>query len=320
MGDRHDRVLTAIRSLARLQRKSGEFPTYWSRSPLMSAEEYVESPFITGMIVLALAKHPEWHGLRTHALGYLLTKRAPDGLFAFLNSGIRPDLDDTALLNTVLQRYLPLQYDYLSTAERIAREPKVDGAFETWIGPDGPNPVDPCVSINVVRFLHVNGIRSIETEVFLRDTLMASTFDEPTFYYESGLFPLYFALTLPAPLRQRVLPGWPSSLSARLLARAAAPCSCMDDVLLLFCAARASLSLDALATLSARVLHWQRPDGLWPSCAAFRAFNFWGSSALTTALAIEALSAVTQSDFGLASCVAGTSIAGGIRRTAEIVD
>src|SRR5262245_10126621 len=165
MADRHDRMLTAIRSLARLQRASGELPTYWSRSPLMSAEEYVESPFITGMIVLALAKHPELHDLRTHALGYLRTKRAPDGLFRFLNSGIRPDLDDTALLNAVLQRYLPLQFDYVSTAQRIAREPTVDGAFETWIGP-GPNPIDPCVSINVVRFLDVNGIRSIETEVF----------------------------------------------------------------------------------------------------------------------------------------------------------
>src|SRR5687768_15880508 len=86
------RALTYLRSS---QAASGEFPTYWSSSRTMSAATYAESPFITGMIILALSalEVDSLKTIRRRAVAYLLTKRKSDGLFSFFDRGIDSDLD-----------------------------------------------------------------------------------------------------------------------------------------------------------------------------------------------------------------------------------
>jgi hypothetical protein len=225
---------------------------------------------------------------------YLTTWRRPDGTVAFLRQGIDPDLDDTALVNWVTQTRLGGGADHAALARRLADAPREGGLFLTWVRPAAAgNDVDPCVTANVVRFLAANGVPCAGALGALRAALDDAAFASGTLYYEAPASLCYLAASLPPALRAEL--GGPAEWAARAHRVAAArdagrPDGVVNAAMALTVACVAGLPAAHTAPLAAALLSHQTAAGSWPRHAAFRAFGYWGSSALTTALAIEALS------------------------------
>lgn len=287
----------AFRAVARLtvaQRPSGELPTFWSPSPDLSRPTRAESPFITGLALLLAAELPAAGSLRRRGAAYLRGWRRADGLFAFLRDGIDPDLDDTCLLGYVLQREDPSWTGFPALARRVAGLPCRAGLFETWVRPvaGAPNDVDPCVSVNVLRFLHHNGIARGETEDALRRAFHDPASYAGTLYYHPPLSLPWLVLTLAPPLRARLVGNrFPRALVDRASAAAQGDANATDLALALLVATRAGAHPQVRARLAKRLLEREEGHGCWRGTAFFRAFNYWGSAELTTAVAAHALSA-----------------------------
>ncbi len=288
-----------IKYLVSQQSESGAFPTHWSERLDMALPQYIESPFVTGLILMALGRLGRSELPRkivSRGLSYLVRKRQPNGLFLFLNEGIEPDVDSTCLLNSILQKHLPHRFCYSRLAQTISGMTLSSGFFRTWLQDESlANIVDPVVNVNVVRFLHANQIRSGLTIARLQRAIEESDFFEGSHYYESGLFLPYFACTLPSTLRREIMPRNRSRLLNRLESRARADCSILDDVLLLYVLASSGFMSGILPVVVERICQKQNSDGSWPSYAAFRAFNYWGDASLCTAVAIQALATFTGS-------------------------
>lgn len=281
-------IRRAVDGLWGAQGAGGEFPTYWSKSVDMSDPTYVESPFISGMIFLALSglRDSRAAALRRRVVAYLLTRRRADGFFAFLNEGIDCDLDDICLLNWVVQTVDRRDSHYRALAEKVSRLPRREGLYETWVrgGGDRANDIDPCVSVNVLRFLARNGVECGETLAALRRALRGGEYTRGTLYYESGYALPYLAFTLAPDLRGALLgagrPPW--------LGRAGG-LSVIDKALRLFILSSCREERAECDGLAGELLGSELEGGGWPGWAAFRAFNFWGSPQLTTALVVQAL-------------------------------
>src|SRR6266566_418943 len=206
---RYDRLPQAIRrgiySLVTAQRPSGEFPTYWSRTITMDSPTEVSSPFVTGMIMFALLTVADTERIQERGLEYVRASRRPDGTFAFFATAIDPDLDDTCLLNWLLYPSESSGPFHRALSARIVAMQTHGGLFPTWIReePGAPNPIDPCVNLNVLRYLDQCGTASPSLVEALRRVFENQPF-QPTFYYRSALSFAYLASTLPLPLRRMV--------------------------------------------------------------------------------------------------------------------
>jgi hypothetical protein len=289
----HDRIQGGVKYICAAQKANGEMPTYWSTSSQMTLPRYVQSPFITGLVILALrniqdapAQEIEDSGLR-----YLKTKRKEDGFFSFLDDGIDVDLDDTCLLNWLLQQHQSVGRLFQALAERIADLPRRDGLYYTWIRKkcDEGNDLDPCVNINVLRFLAANDLDCGALVQALRRVLFDRTFINGTLYYMSGFAFPFLLYTLPPKLQKLIIVSrdeevfiWDSLRKKTIL-------SPIDAAMKLFILSSASIARRPDATVVGELLHFEKQRGVWPAWAVFRAFNFWGSAELTTALALQAL-------------------------------
>ncbi|HEX4966718.1 MAG TPA: hypothetical protein VF173_38260 [Thermoanaerobaculia bacterium] len=278
--------------LAAEQTGTGEFLTLWADNLEMRGCHPVESPFVTGWILFALGRElGEPVGtMLGRGLPFLLEKRRPGGLYAFLEKGIGPDLDDVCLLHTVLQRHLPERFAYRRVARRIARQITAEGWFPTWIEDElRPEDVDPVVNVNVIRFLFRNGFACSETSRWLRRVFADWSFEEGTRYYRSPFSLLYFAALLPGKLRQQVFPPDSAFLVRRLQERVNASLSVIDEACLLLGLATLGAPRRLTTDLAERLASRQLPEGCWPDHAVFRPLGFWSSPALSTALAVQAL-------------------------------
>ena len=287
-----DAIHRAVTYLEASQSPNGEFPTYWSLSRNMSFPTYGGSPFITGMILLALSSlgNEAPAIIRRRGIDYLRTKRKENSYFAFFDQGIDCDLDDICLLNWLLQSEDSDQARYKALAEKIAGFPQRAGFYETWIrnDPNADNNVDPCVNVNVVRFLAYNGIRCDRTIQALRETLHSGTYVRGTFYYESGYALPYLIFTLPQSLRDAIVGVELQQLRLPRLGPERPPFP-IDIAMKLFIMSMCKRDILTCSTLASDLLAREKPNGGWPSWAAFKAFNFWGSAELTTAIVAQAL-------------------------------
>jgi len=280
-----------------MQKESGEFPTFWSHAQDMSLVTYAESPFVTGMVVLALSKlrNEEARLIRSRSCQYLKAKRKSDGCFCFFDQGLDPDLDDTCLLNWALQCHeADASFSYRRLARRLALLPKQNELYLTWLraGKADHNDIDPCVSANVIRFLARNAVPCAKTVGALRKVLQQDQCSDGTRYYESPFALAYLIVTLPSALRHEILGN--SSRKNRLIERLACASakqrgSVLDRALLLTVLSCCSTDGIMLSALAEALTSGRDTTGGWPNAPAFRAFNYWGSAALTTAVAIQAL-------------------------------
>jgi len=286
-------VADGLQSLASSQMAHGEFPTYWSAARNLGfMPEYKSSPFVTALVLLCLAALGEGPVDRRKALRFLASRREATGLVRFFQEGIDPDLDDTALVNYVLLSEGFDRWPYRPLARRVAAFERVDGLFPTWIrpSPDAKNDVDPCVTVNVLRFLGALDVPAGDAWNALRRSLLDPP--EGTLYYESPAALLFLTITLPNDLRSRVLQSAElDRLACALVDRVTADPgrSPIDLAMTLSVASVAGVNVAGRDALCQALLDGQTASGSWPSWAAFRAFNYWGSPSLTTALALHAL-------------------------------
>ena len=266
----------------------------------MSAAAYAESPFITGMIILALSAL-EVDSLKTikrRAVAYLLTKRKGDGFFSFFDRGIDCDLDDTCLLNWILQSASRNDSIYRPLAEKIAQRPTWQGLYGTWVRSmdDTVSDIDPCVNVNVLRFLHSNGLNCEQTIGAIQTSLRSDAYAKGTLYYEPSQSLPYLVMTLPPGLASQIidvelrttLQQW----RRRALQREE---SVLDLAMELFVLKSLGGDRSRCSQLVSSLLSCERTNGGWPSAAMFRAFNYWGSAELTTAVVVQALNSHRQS-------------------------
>jgi hypothetical protein len=286
----------AQRYLAAAQMAHGEFPTYWSRTKSLEvAPEYAASPFVTALVLFCLHDVDACAAdLRDRALRRLAAWRGRDGLVRFLADGIDPDLDDTALVNYLLLAHRFDRWPYRALAVRLAAIERLDGLYPTWLRPaaGAPNDVDPCVTTNVLRFLHSVVVPADDAWHAVRRAALAAPRGEGTLYYESPAALPFFVATLPVGARRRLLSDdelrrVAKELADRFTSRTSR--SPVDVAMALSVAARAGVDVASRDELCRALIAWQRSSGEWPAWAAFRAFNYWGSPALTTALAVHAL-------------------------------
>lgn len=281
--------------LERFQRPDGEIPTRWSEHLGMRGGDHADSPFITGLVLWSLAEFPATQSLqqiRQRGLNYLLNWRTPNGRIAFLKRGIPPDLDDICLLHSVFQRYWPEAFDYSKLAKRVHRMMRTDGRFPTWLQPRSMGmDFDPVVNINVLRFLTANGLPCPETEGMLH--ALISTWDgtNGTFYYQSPLALPYFAAHLNPSSRMRIFGDSGPRIVRLAYVRSQVGASILDLAYLMGVLLTLGGPPEAIKTTLRRLLDLQESDGGWPNYAAFRAYNYWGSAGLSTALAIQAINA-----------------------------
>lgn len=291
-------IANGLSYLETTQRPSGEIPTYCATDRRLAEAVHHESPFVTALVVLALSRV---EGATTTLIGraasYLSSWRRPDGTVCFLRQGMDPDLDDTSLLNWVTQRHLLEDVDYAALARRIAGVRREAGLFVTWLRPGDAcaagNDVDPCVTVNVVRFLAANGVPCGDSLRALRHAIDCGAYQSGTLYYDAPASLPYLAASLPAALRLQI--GEPAEWAAwatRLVERCDAGRAegVLDAAMTLASACVACLPVSRTAPLAAALLAHQTCTGSWPRQPAFRAYGYWGSAALTTALAVEALS------------------------------
>jgi hypothetical protein len=136
-----DRLDAALAFLAREQRSNGEFPTYKARDVALREEPVFDgTPFATTWVLHALSyvDDPAVDALTGPALDFLEAEMEAHGVWRYWTSEhpqhdvIPPDLDDTACAAGVLRRYgrsVP-DIDDLLLANRNRR-----GLFYTWIVP-----------------------------------------------------------------------------------------------------------------------------------------------------------------------------------------
>ena len=291
------RIKSAMRKginfLVRSQTKWGEFPTYWAKCQNMRSANYVESPFITGMILLALSsiEAEEISAIRAKGMAYLFTKRKIDGLFSFLDEGMDCDLDDICLLNWLLQSIDYNKFFYNSLAETVAQLPQINGLYKTWIriGSNAENDIDLCVNVNVLRFLSSNGVNCDKTIHAIRKSLLSRDYSRGMIYYESSYALPYLVFTLPPKLCDQIVGGFGFPLERFAELKRGKTPSPIDLAMRLFIISSFDNEPIRSIPLVSDLLSCQTQAGGWRSWATFRAFNYWGSPELTTAVVVQAL-------------------------------
>ncbi len=297
-----DSIQRALAFLTQSQLSSGEFPTYYSKaqSKQIPSPSYVESPFITGHILFALSTitGEKIELIRKKGTTYLMLKRRDNGFFSFFNND-DCDLDSTCLLNRVLQSWDSNQTFYRILAEKIVGYTKINGLYQTWMRmvPDAENDIEPCVNVNIVRFLEHNNIKCDPTIQSLKNSYNSGNHINGTIYYESGFALPYFIYTLPPDLRHRILdPEIPlefQAVRAPLFKRGRPP-SIIDMAMKLYVLSVRGGNPMKLKTLAEFLVNQECQGGGWPIWTVYWQSTisdpaFWGSAELTTALVVQAL-------------------------------
>lgn len=292
--------------LAATQRADGELPTYhWftDRPPKL---DYVATPFTVSQVLYSLRfgpRTPAGRRVAERGVAYLLAQREPPGVWRYYGKAgahlLSPDVDDTALAWAALlphgHRPEPAALDAL----RASRTPA--GLFTTWIGDRstwiGVDSTEPDLVVNLNALLLFAMVGQPVDEVCRQAVahVKDGTFTRGSIYYPSPLAYSYAitrawadagaaclgeaipAVRASALAGQRADGGWGDDLD-----------SALGAITLLNSGYRAEALERAVAALLAR----QDADGGWKLAAAYRGAQLpvnYGSRAITTALALEAL-------------------------------
>jgi hypothetical protein len=300
-----------IAFLESAQLPSGEIPIETSPTPEMSGE-CVRDPvvFPAALAARALSITPSAARVRSRAVEFLLREMEPDGLWRYPSSEhpghdyIPLDVDDTSIASAALaaaERRFPNNRALL-LANRARR-----GLFKTWIVRWWPHPrktyrffrdstaelgdVDAVINANVVIYLGM----CEETRpaiAHMLAVLRANGEMMSTKWYESRFTVWYF---FSHALRE-IAPEAGEMIVRRI--ETATPRNALDLAL-----AASALLLWNRAPDVQPLINAQLPSGAWPRAGFYHAglkrispneFQptppWWGSEALTTVLAVEALS------------------------------
>jgi len=293
------------------QLPSGEIPIEMSSTPEMTGDG-VRDPvvFPAALAVRALSITPSAARIRSRALDFLLREMEPDGLWRYPSSEhpghdyIPLDVDDTSIASAALaaagRRFPNNRACLLANRNR-------SGLFRTWIVRWWPHPrktyrffrdstaevrdVDAVINANVVIYLGL----CEETRpaiAHMLEVLRTNSEMMATKWYESRFTVWYFF----SHALQEIAPEAGEIIVPRI--EAATPRNALELAL----AASTLLLWNRTPDVQA-LLDTQLPSGAWPRASFYHAglkrisrneFQptppWWGSEALTTVLAVEALS------------------------------
>lgn len=294
-----DRIASAIGrgldALAREQLPSGQFKTYFSFSRDLARTYEDVSPFATGKILTSLKSVNEERTAPMRSMGasFLESRKEPRSLWRYWPT-VPPDLDDTAVISIALNEA------GISTAENPevffdARDP--GGLFYTWIGLAGDDisqRVDCVVNANVLAYLG-EGTETLPACSWINQIVSDNKEADCASFY-IGTLPAYFAISSASHRGVSCLSAVDSVVLARVLSLRQADGS-YGNALETALAANTLLNYEyrgpELAGAIRHLLGTQAADGSWPIALYWvgdsKQQAAFGSGALTTAAAIEAL-------------------------------
>lgn len=290
--------------IASAQYADGNFASFSSptKLPFTPALTY-QTTFVPALILSAIAEH---RSSATDKLAqWLLTQKSPHWSFNYWAASAPQrktlpypdDLDDTFCALIALHRYDAsiISAEALANIVKvlIAAESRTGGPYRTWLAPkDAPSiwhDVDLAINANVAAFLKLVADPLPNLTKLMGQAIKSRTFHSP--YYPSAYPVIYYiARAYDGPLaaelahyiiNRRRHGWWGSPLSTALA------------VTSLVRLGRADACDEALE----RLIDTQQPDGSWPAeafCidpAINNKTHYSGAPALTTAFAVEALSA-----------------------------
>ncbi|MCZ6691161.1 MAG: hypothetical protein O7H41_16365 [Planctomycetota bacterium] len=282
------------RHLQSARLESGPFVIYHSRYSSLSRVSGVESPFLTAMILSTLRRidydHESW---ASTSYQYLSRATREDGSVVGPEVKADPNVDEASLVSSVLQSF-GMNLPFEEFAKRVADLPTRHGLFETWIRSTDErlDDLDPCVSVNALRFLHQNGIIPDDVIRGLRQALREEDYQHGTVFYAPPPSLPYLVSTLAPGLRSRIIDdkAWRELALGWLdRARQVGTYDPIGTAMCLSIACSAGVSGLQSRFLLNDLMESQQPHGAWAISPMFRGLLFWGSPELTTVLALEAL-------------------------------
>lgn len=290
--------------IASAQAADGGFISFSSptRSPFKPTQTY-QTTFTPALILGAIGAHRS--DTTDKLTAWLLAQKSPNWSFNYWASAAPQrqtlpypdDLDDTFCALIALRQYDPslISGETLASVVKllIAAETETGGPYYTWlVGANAPKvwqDVDLAVNANVAAFLRLVAEPLPSLTSMMEQAIARRTFRSP--YYPSA-YPIvyYIARAYDGPLASNLARyiigkrrgGWRGSPLATALA-----------ITSLVRLGRADACAEGLKRLAAA----QQPDGSWPAeafCidpAIQNKTHYSGAAALTTAFAVEALSA-----------------------------
>jgi hypothetical protein len=301
-------IQKGIDYLAQTQRPSGEFATYTSpRLDMADAEEYPKSVYITTFVIHALSclpPSPLIKQIQRRAGDFLLREQEDNGAWHY--DGRRDewkiplDLDDTCCATAAL--FILGQRPALSLYTHLwQNEVAPGGPYYTWIGVDHTEDsilaqdVDILVNANI---LFCGGLLNLSlpgTIDYVQQVISNEGYQAQSIYCIAPHFPIYVISRAYGDGNVEALAPTMPIMQDYVLTRLVRPRN--EPVTFnLACLAVALLNLQAGLSLIepylVALLVGQKSDGHWPAWAAYLSYkhHYDGAPALTTALALEALS------------------------------
>lgn len=300
-------VWRALRFLQKGQLPHGEFRTYASPSVDLRRTYLDGSVFVTTFVLhsIAYADHPYATAMTGKAIPFLAGEMHGPGLFQYYTSrntrSTDFDLDDSACASVALRRSIPLLARGCNATHFIENRDEA-GLFYTWVGRQpSANSVDSVVNANVVYYL---GDRD-ETKSACRYLVetVESGHESDSYHYYLDNTSLYYTVSRAYARGASSLGPAREAVVERVLQSSKGDGS-FGDELATACAVCSLINFDyGDATRlgeAARYLEGrQRKDGSWRRVAMFHGSNvFFGSEELTTALCLEALARVRETQAG----------------------
>ncbi|OQY28056.1 MAG: hypothetical protein B6243_12470 [Anaerolineaceae bacterium 4572_5.2] len=303
-------ITTAIQKglayLHRLQRPSGEFPTYTSpHINLSGAKTYKKSVYVTTFVVHALSflpPNPLIPLLESQAKLFLAQEQERNGAWNYEGRGnhrIPCDLDDASCaVAAMLQLGQTPEFSFYALLWQNEAAP--GGPYYTWIGinerADDPRArqVDALVNANILFCAGLLNLELPGASAYLQGVIRQNDYQKASWYSVSPYFLIYLISRAYADGDvSSLLPVMPA-LHNYILQKLPAPSGKLP-AFELACLTVSLLNLKAdpllIEACLPPLLEAQQAAGnwsAWGACAGFHP-NYDGSPALTTALALEAL-------------------------------
>jgi len=304
--DIFDSLRRGFSFLSKTQIKSGEFPIMrWEKKNIKDVS-YVKTVFATSFVLHSLKhvrKFLNIDEISRRAIKFLFNEME-NGHWRFYgkNSYIHFDLDTTCCVLASLKEYdIDLNYEII--AKKLLKYRNEQGIFNTWVLDIDPpfekadNNIDWVVNATVLFFYSLLGWNLPEVEQYLIRIVENGTFKKRSPYYDSPFCFIYCLTRIYADGKNLRLSPAITKIRDYLLevvnkTQGDPLESALASVGLLNCGINSVESVNAIKYL----LDMQRTDGGWPKGIFFTEGPYtkyrivYGSEALTTAIAIEALS------------------------------
>ncbi len=307
--DPHDAITSGIAFIARHQLTSGNFSSYSSPSPLsFNTKKSYQTTFIPSFILLALNTLADKQDLLAPITAklsrYLLSQKSDQWTWNYWDRSSpeytqKPypdDLDDTFLAMAALYQYDNSLIDGQSLAHLVQiltiLEIKEGGPYRTWLANDDSSEqwhdADVVVNSNIAAFLSLHEVELPQVISFVEKAILSEKFTTP---YYSTPYPALYSLSrwYRGKLTQNLIPF--------LIALASTDQHPLYTALTLSSLIRFNYTdQTTINSLVSKLVDSQLSNGSWPAAGACCDPSvagkpyYAGSPALTTALALEALS------------------------------